>query len=145
MNVNPPRPVLFLDDERPYIEMMTELLSEHLSCPIVPFTRPEDALAALPSLNPGMIVTDFSMQGMNGIDFLYRAQANGSTIGAIMITGHQIELAWQDLSHVPGLRATLYKPVGWRQLAELIIQHWPDENRPVLKADSAGAGAVPSQ
>ena len=79
MNVNPPRPVLFLDDERAYIEMMTELLSEHLSCPIVPFTRPEDALAALPGLNPGMIVTDFSMQGMNGIDFLYRAQANGST------------------------------------------------------------------
>jgi len=38
------------------------------------------------------------MQGMNGIDFLYRAQATASTIGAIMITGHQIELAWQDLS-----------------------------------------------
>jgi len=109
------------------------------------FTRPEDALAVLPTLNPAVIVTDFSMPGMNGIEFLYRAHANGSSVGAIMITGHQIELGWQDLSHVPGLRATLYKPVGWRQLAELIIQHWPDEDRPVLKASPDGASAVPPQ
>lgn len=145
MNLIQPRPVIFLDDERPYIEMMTELLSEHLSCPFVSFTRPEDALAAIPDLNPAMIVTDFSMPGMNGIDFLFKVRENGSSVGAIMITGHQIELGWQDLSHVPGLRATLFKPVGWRQLADLIIQHWPDNQRPVLKPSPDGASAVPPQ
>jgi putative two-component system response regulator len=141
MNVIQTRPILFLDDERLYLEMMTLLLSEHLSCLIAPFTRPADALAALPRLDPGIIITDFSMPEMNGIDFLYRVRAIGSTARAIMITGHQIELGWQDLSHVPGLRATLFKPVGWRELAEQIIQHWPDQNPPGLKADPAEAGA----
>ena len=145
MNVTQPRPVLFLDDERSYLAMMTELLSGHLNCPIVPFTRPQDALAALPPLDPGMIVTDFSMPVMNGIDFLCRARAMGSNVPAIIITGHQIELAGRDLSQVPGLRATLFKPVAWRQLAEQIIQHWPDQNPPALKAGGNGGAAVQSQ
>ena len=125
--------------------MMTELLSEHVRCRIVYFTRPRDALAALPGLNPGLIVTDFSMPAMNGIEFLNRARTIGSTAGAIMITGHQIELSWQDLSHVPGLRATLFKPVSWRQLAEQVIQFWPDDNPPALNLGVAAAGAVVPQ
>jgi DNA-binding NtrC family response regulator len=133
------RSVLVLDDEKPYLDMMTELLSEHLVCPVVPFTHPNEALAALPQLEPGMVVTDFSMTEMNGIDFLYRAHAVYPRLNAIMITGHQIELGWQDLSHIPGLRAILFKPVSWRELASQIIQNWPDKNPPALKTDSPGA------
>ena len=128
-----PRPVLFLDDEHSYVGLMTELLSDNLDCPILPFTRSDDALAALPRANVGMIVTDYYMPLMNGIEFLFRAHAACPTVVAIMITGHQIELGGQDLSHVPGLRTVLFKPVRWRLLAEAIIQHWPDGNPPVLK------------
>jgi DNA-binding NtrC family response regulator len=142
MSVIQPRPILFLDDERSYLDMMTELLSEHLVCPIVPFSRPHDAIAALRQLDPGMIVTDFSMPAMNGIDFLYRAHAICPALHAIMITGHQIELGWRDLSHVPGLRAILFKPISWRELASQIIQNWPDKNPPVSTADVAGIACV---
>jgi DNA-binding NtrC family response regulator len=128
-----PRPVLFLDDEQSYVGLMTELLSDNLNCPILAYTRPEDALAALPRADVGMIVTDYYMPLMNGIEFLYRAHATCPTVAAIMITGHQIELGEQDLSHVPGLRTVLSKPIRWRLLAETIIQHWPDGNPPVLK------------
>jgi DNA-binding NtrC family response regulator len=128
-----PRPVLFLDDEQSYVGLMIELLSDNLNCSILPFTRPEDALAALPCADVGMIVTDYYMPLMNGIEFLYRARAVCPTVVAIMITGHQIELGGQDLSHVPGLRTVLFKPIRWRLLAETIIQHWPDGNPPVLK------------
>ena len=138
MRVIQPRPVLLLDDEQPYLEMMTELLSRHLGCPIVPFARPQDALAALRQLDPGIVVTDYSMPAMNGIDFLFRAHALCPTLNAIMITGHQIELGWRDLSHVPGLRATFFKPVSSRELAHQIIQNWPDKNPPALLVDEAG-------
>jgi len=126
---------LVLDDERPYLDMMVELLSEHLACPIVPFNQPQEALAALGQLNPGMVVTDFSMAEMNGIEFLYRAHTILPELTAIMITGHQIELGWQDLSHVPGLRALLFKPISWRELANQIIQNWPDGNPPTVTAE----------
>lgn len=130
-----PKAVLFLDDEQSYVELMTQLLSDNLDCPVLPYTRPHAALAALPRLDVAMIVTDYSMPLMNGIDFLYRAHAVCPQIAAIMITGHRIELEDKDLSHVPGLRTTLFKPISWRMLAENIIKHWPDANPPVLKAD----------
>ena len=54
-----------------------------------------------------------------------------------MITGQRIELADKDLSHVPGLKATLFKPISWRTLAENIIKYWPGADQPVLKANTA--------
>ncbi len=132
-----PKAVLFLDDEPSYVELMTQLLSDNLDCPIRAYTRPHEALAALPRLDVALIVTDYSMPVMNGIDFLHRAHAVCPQAAAVMITGQRIELADKDLSHVPGLRATLFKPISWRTLAENIIKHWPDVNRPALKADTA--------
>jgi FixJ family two-component response regulator len=114
---------------------MVQLLSENLNCRVLGYTRPSDALAALPQLNVAMIVTDYYMPFMDGIDFLHRAHAVCPGIAAIMITGHQIELAEEDLTRVPGLMATLFKPIGWRTLAENIVMHWPDLNPPVLKED----------
>lgn len=129
------RTVLFLDDEQSYVDLMVQLLSENLNCRVLGYTRPHDALAALPQLDVAMIVTDYYMPLMDGIDFLHRAHAVCPEIAAIMITGHQIELAEEDLTRVPGLKATLFKPVGWRTLAENIVMHWPDLNPPVLKED----------
>jgi DNA-binding NtrC family response regulator len=132
-----PRAVLFLDDEQSYVQLMTQLLSDNLDCPILGYTRPHEALAALPRLNVAMIVTDYSMPLMNGIEFLYRAHAINPQLTAIMITGQRIELGDKDLSHVPGLKVTLFKPLSWRALAENIIKHWSAANRPVLKESPA--------
>ena len=139
MNPVQPRAVLFLDDEKSYVELMTQLLSDHLNCPILGYTRPKDALADLPKLDVAMIVTDYSMPVMNGIAFIASAYATSPRVHAVMITGHQIELAGADFSHVPGLRETLFKPVTWRQLAEQIIRHWPDNHPPTLR-DGAAPG-----
>ncbi len=135
MNPIVSKAVLFLDDEQSYVDLMVQLLSENLNCRVLGYTRPPDALAALPQLDVAMIVTDYYMPLMDGIDFLHRAHAVCPKIAAIMITGHQIELAEEDLTRVPGLKATLFKPIGWRTLAENIVMHWPDLNPPVLKED----------
>ncbi len=106
-----------------------------MPCPIVPFLRPQEALAALPQLDPGITVTNFSITEMNGIDLLHQAHAVHPALNASMITGHQIELGWQDLSDLPGLRAILFKPVSWRELANQIIQYWPDGNPPEFRSE----------
>lgn len=131
-----PKPVLFLDDERSYVELMGQLLTEHLTCEVLAFTSPLEALAALPRLGAGMIVTDYYMPKMSGIEFIRRAREACPDVVAIMITGHQIELAEENLSEVPGLRATIFKPVTWRVLAENIIKHWPDAHPPTLKPEN---------
>ena len=82
-----PKAVLFLDDEQSYVELMTQLLSDNLDCPIRAYTRPHEALAALPRLDVALIVTDYSMPVMNGIDFLHRAHAVCPQVASLLIPG----------------------------------------------------------
>lgn len=133
-----PKAVLFVDDEKSYVELMTELLAENLGCSILSYMEPQEALADLPKLDVGIIITDYSMPSMNGVEFLKQAYLIRPRTPSVMITGHQIELAGRDLSDVPGLQEILYKPVNWRTLAERIIKHWPDGNPPKLKTDAPG-------
>ena len=135
MTPTQPKSVLFLDDERSYVDLMGQLLMEHLNCEVLLYTHPQDALDALPRVNAGIIVTDYYMPIMNGIEFIRRARDVCPQLPAIMITGHQIALADEDLDHVPGLCGTLFKPVTWRVLAENIIKYWPDKNPPSFKTE----------
>jgi DNA-binding NtrC family response regulator len=127
-----PRSIVFLDDEKSYVELMTQLLSENLGVPVLGYSRPAEALADLPNHNVAVIITDYSMPGMNGIEFLQRAHAICPQAAALMITGHQIELDGVDLSYVTGLREALFKPITWRTLATQVIRHWPGGNPPRL-------------
>ena len=78
MSKTPPRPkgkvVVLVDDEISYIDLLEQLLGEHLACPVHGFTKPADALRALPKLDVGMIVTDYQMPDMNGLDFIKEVQ-----------------------------------------------------------------------
>jgi CheY-like chemotaxis protein len=67
--------VMLLDDEESYTELASMLLGEALKCPVHSFLRPTAALKQLPSLRPAVVVTDFSMPEMNGIDFIRQANS----------------------------------------------------------------------
>lgn len=127
--------IVVVDDEKSYVDLLSELLAEHLPNPVVTFTRPLEALAALPGFDVGVIVTDYYMPQFDGLEFITRARIIKPGIPFIIITGHGMHLANEDLSHLPELKAILHKPFGWRSLADQIIQHWPDEQVPVVKTD----------
>jgi hypothetical protein len=37
------------------------------------------------------------------------------------------------MKRLPTLKTVLSKPFGWRKLADLVIQYWPDDNPPRVK------------
>ena len=129
---------MIVDDEKSYVDLLAELIKEHFVNPIVTFTRPLDALAALPSLNAGIVVTDYYMPQLTGLELIVRARALNPGLPFLIITGHGMHLSEEDFSHFPELRAVLHKPLGWRQLADAIVTHWPRASR-VVKTE-AGAG-----
>lgn len=124
--------VLLVDDETAYLDLLEQLLSEHIACPVISYTRPLDALRALPDLNLGLIVTDYYMPGMNGYDFIVAAGKIAPQIPVVMITAHQVHFTESERAGIPALKAIVQKPFRWTFLSEQILKYWPDALPPKI-------------
>ena len=102
------------------------MLSENLGGPVHAFTRPLEALSALPKLDPGIVITDYYMPQLNGFEFIAQASRLLPCVPFILITGHTIDLSEDALVRTKPLKSILAKPFGWRRLADEILIHWPE-------------------
>jgi DNA-binding NtrC family response regulator len=130
--------VIILDDEKSYGDLLSQLITGNLDCPVVTFSHPLEALDALPTLNVGAVVTDYFMPVLDGAQFIRRAAPRLPGVPFIIITGHPLRLSDEYLDDLPALKAVLPKPFKWQKLSELIMRHWPDgANRPNQIATSS--------
>jgi DNA-binding NtrC family response regulator len=130
----PRRAVVIVDDEKSYVDLMAGMISDNLDCPVHPFTRPLEALGGLVKIQAGVVVTDYFMPEMDGIEFIRRASRVAPKAVFIMISGHNLEPLDRELSRLKKLKIRLQKPFGWRPLAEAVLQVWPDNDAPPMKA-----------
>jgi DNA-binding NtrC family response regulator len=137
VNPRPAKSIVLVDDEKSYTDLITQLLADNLDCPVHAFTRPLDALNAIPEINPGVIVTDYFMPQLNGIEFIRRASPIAPHAAFVMITGHNLAAEEDQLAKLPALKGFLAKPFGWRKLADEILRVWPpDTTGPSHRADA---------
>lgn len=131
--------VIVVDDEIPYCELLSKLLGEHLGRPVITFSNPEKALAALPELDVAVVVTDYYMPAMTGIQFIRRAIPLLPQVPFIIITGHPLRLSDENLQNLREVKAVLPKPFNWRRLSQLVARHWPDPStRPEMVSQALG-------
>lgn len=105
------------------------MLVDNLDCPVYGFTKPLEALEALPTLNAGVVVTDYFMPEMNGIEFIHRAAPLVPAATFVMISGNNLSSEQHRMEKLESLKGFLAKPFGWRKLAEEIIRVWPAGSR----------------
>lgn len=116
---------------------MSQMLADNLDCPVHAFTRPLEALNALPAISPAVIVTDYFMPQLNGIEFIRQAAAVVPQAAFVMITGHNLTAEEDQLARLSALKGFLAKPFGWRKLADEILRVWPSEGvAPAHRADA---------
>jgi DNA-binding NtrC family response regulator len=125
--------LVLVDDEFSYIDLLQQLLSDHLACPVHGFTKPADALRAIPSLDVGMIITDYQMPDMNGLQLIAEVQKINPAIPAVMITAYNMSFTPRELAGVPSLKTVVRKPFKWTSLAQEVVKHWPDSHPPKVK------------
>jgi DNA-binding NtrC family response regulator len=125
---------MLVDDEAIYIDLLEQLLAEHLSCPVHCFRNAMDALRALPTLDVGLIVTDYNMPEVDGLQFLAEVKQVMPLIPAVMITGYQVSFTEQQMARVPNLKVIVRKPFKWTALAEHITRHWSGSTPPFALA-----------
>ncbi len=122
--------VVLVDDEKAYIDLLEQLLASHLSCPVYSFNHPSDALRALPELDVGLIVTDYNMPDIDGLQLLAEIKLRLPEVPAVMITAYQENFTDQQLAKVPNLKIVVRKPFKWITLAEHISQFWNGSTPP---------------
>jgi DNA-binding NtrC family response regulator len=128
------RSIVIVDDEKSYVELMAQMIREHLDSPVHSFTRPVDAVEKLGSLSPGVVVTDYFMPDMDGVEFIKRASRVAPDAAFIMISGHDLDPIEHELERLKMLKLRLQKPFGWRPLAAAVLQVWPGTDAPRFRS-----------
>lgn len=83
-----PISVLIIEDEEAHFELMKRAIRKELPATSVRHMNSAAAcLEGLDHINPDVILVDYLMPGMNGIEFLSALKQMGSDIPVIMITG----------------------------------------------------------
>lgn len=129
---------MIVDDEKSYVDLMAQMIADNLDCKVHAFTRPMDALKHLAEISALVVVTDYSMPEMDGVEFIRRASKIVPGAAFIMISGHNLDPIEHELVRLKRLKLRLQKPFGWRPLAAAVVEVWPGENVPAYRAVSAG-------
>ena len=137
VNSAPQKAIVLVDDEKSYNDLLKQLLADNLDCPVHGFTRPADALKALPALDPAVIITDYFMPEINGIEFIRQATPLVPRASFVMISGNNLSGEKDRLAQLGALKGFLAKPFSWRKLADEILRVWPPEtSAPTHRADA---------
>ena len=104
--------VLIADDE-PYVR---ELLRDFLAgqgYEVTAVATGAEALDAVPTFQPDVILVDMLMPGLSGTDVLDALRQAGVTVPVILISGHQVTVR-------EGFFRVLRKPFNLRTMAEVV-------------------------
>ena len=110
--------ILIIEDEPTIGKNMATYLTRH-GFEVRLAASAEDGLAEVDNFKPDIVVLDFNLPGMNGIEALGRLRQTAGQIKTIMITGHgSVELAVEAMK--AGAYDFLTKPVSLSQLKLLL-------------------------
>lgn len=138
MTPTPSKTIVLVDDERSYTDLLAQMLAQNLDCPVHAFVRPLEALEALPRLQPGVVVTDYCMPQLNGLEFIRQASTLVPRASFVLISGHDLSAEEESMAKLTPLKGFLAKPFGWRKLANEILRVWPEGTpAPMHRADTA--------
>ncbi len=106
--------ILLIDDEQPILNALTRVF-HNSSYELFTATSAEQALGFLERNNIDLIICDYQLGGMNGIDFLENISKDNPDIINILLTAHaDLDMAIDAIN-----RAVLYK---------FIMKPWNDNN-----------------
>lgn len=116
-----PRRLLVVEDEEDIRELLAELLGSSLENVVVE-SRPDAqaALRAIAANPPDLIITDYKMPGMNGLDFLMHVRLQHPNVPAILITAFpDLDIAIRAINEAR-VQSFLQKPIDPQQVLRVV-------------------------
>ncbi len=112
--------VLLVDDEEDILDALKTMLESKIpKATIRTTTRPQDALKMLASEDFALIVTDFRMPGMDGLEFAREARKISTTIPIILMTAYPDPTLAQSAKDA-GIGLMIAKPFESKFVVQLV-------------------------
>jgi len=113
--------VLVVDDN-PNFQVILRTILKGLGCPAVSLASEAEAgLVALQEAQPSLVLVDWRMEGVDGLEFVRRARAMGVGTPIIMISGYS-EPGFAETARIAGVDAFLEKPITARRLTDTVAE-----------------------
>ncbi|GAB4342931.1 MAG: hypothetical protein Kow0099_20950 [Candidatus Abyssubacteria bacterium] len=113
-----PSKVLLVDDEREFVETLSERLQMRDLTTAVVYNG-EEALSYITEEEPEVMILDLRMPGIDGVEVLRRVKKDHPDVEVIILTGHGTEKD-EALTRELGAFAYLEKPVEIDKLAKTV-------------------------
>jgi CheY-like chemotaxis protein len=113
---------LIVEDNQDVAETVS-LTLQALGIPDVTiYNHPQDALEWLDNHTPGLVITDYSMLGMNGIEFLKQAEAALASSTVVLMSGMPADSFTAQLEELAIPVQVLMKPLKGDDLMLVVMQ-----------------------
>lgn len=114
------RPVVFVVDDEPMLLELNAVIIEPLGLRVRTFRDPDTAVRAfsLSDPKPALIVTDYAMHTMNGMDLITACRRINPKQKIIMVSGTVDETIFRNSPEKPDL--FLAKPYQSKHLADMV-------------------------
>ena len=111
------RIVIVVEDDRPIGELLAEVINEEEGYHAILLTRPTEALQTLKQLQPDLLVLDFGLPGMSGLELYDRLRQEEHLRSVPVIFETAVSRENRAEFRRRGIRKVLQKPFD---LSELI-------------------------
>lgn len=114
------KPLVFAVDDEPMLLELVVMVIEPLGCRVRTFRDPATAVRAfsLADPRPALIITDFAMHNMNGMDLIRQCRQINPQQKILLVSGTVDETIYRNSPVKPD--EFLAKPYPAKQLAELV-------------------------
>ena len=117
--------ILILEDNTANLFLLKRILRV-INCEISHFSYAEQALNALSTIQPNLILTDIQLAGqLTGLDFIKEIRQSGNTIPIIAMTAYSMDGERQKCLDA-GCDEYIAKPFDVMQLTDLFNQYLTD-------------------
>jgi DNA-binding NtrC family response regulator len=108
--------IIVVDDEPAIVKMCVQVLQSK-GHTVHGFTRAEEALASLEQAPADLVVVDYKMPELNGLEFVRRAWSLRPGLRMLMITAHGTREVMQQATEA-GVQTIVLKPFTPSELAD---------------------------
>ena len=102
MNISKnPGPLIFVVDDEPMLLDLAEAILKPMGCMVRTFRDPELALKEFPAANPALIITDYAMGRMSGMDLVRECRRVKPAQKIMLLSGTVDEQVFADAPMKP--------------------------------------------